>query len=186
MATMVEEPYLTHVPTLAGGTGRKEVESFYRDYFVGHWPDDVEVKSLSRTVGNEPGRRRADRQFHPRPGNEDPISRASRRPAARSCCRMSSSWASTTPGGSPTSTSIGIRRRCWRRWASGPNVVAGDRRGTGETAHGSPRARKRADGALIAERSLSQGARGRLSSERARKKQKHLAKTRNCGTLFLS
>jgi carboxymethylenebutenolidase len=51
MATMVEEPYLTHVPTLAGGTGRKEVENFYRDYFVGHWPDDVEVKSVSRTVG---------------------------------------------------------------------------------------------------------------------------------------
>ncbi len=51
MATMVEEPYLTHVPTLAGGTGRKEVESFYRDYFVGCWPDDVEVKSLSRTIG---------------------------------------------------------------------------------------------------------------------------------------
>jgi carboxymethylenebutenolidase len=51
MATMVAEPYLTHVPTLAGGTGRKEVESFYRDYFVGHWPDDVEVKPLSRTVG---------------------------------------------------------------------------------------------------------------------------------------
>jgi carboxymethylenebutenolidase len=51
MATMVAEPHLTHVPTLAGGTGRKEVESFYRDYFVGHWPDDVEVKALSRTVG---------------------------------------------------------------------------------------------------------------------------------------
>jgi carboxymethylenebutenolidase len=51
MATMVPEPFLTHVPTLAGGTGRKEVESFYRDYFVGHWPDDVEVKSVSRTVG---------------------------------------------------------------------------------------------------------------------------------------
>ena len=51
MATMVPEPYLTHVPTLTGGTGRKEVESFYRDYFVGHWPDDVEVKSVSRTVG---------------------------------------------------------------------------------------------------------------------------------------
>jgi carboxymethylenebutenolidase len=51
MATMVAEPYLTHVPTLAGGTGRKEVESFYRSYFVGHWPDDVEVRTLSRTVG---------------------------------------------------------------------------------------------------------------------------------------
>ena len=51
MATMVAEPYLTHVPTLTGGTGRPEVERFYRDHFVGHWPDDVEVKPLSRTVG---------------------------------------------------------------------------------------------------------------------------------------
>jgi carboxymethylenebutenolidase len=51
MATMVPEPYLTHVPTLTGGTGRSEVEGFYRDHFVGHWPDDVEVKPLSRTVG---------------------------------------------------------------------------------------------------------------------------------------
>ena len=51
MATMSPEPYLTHVPTLAGGTGRAEVERFYRDHFVGHWPDDVEVKPLSRTIG---------------------------------------------------------------------------------------------------------------------------------------
>ena len=49
MATMTPEPYLTHVPTLTGGTGR--VERFYRDHFVGHWPDDVQVKSVSRTVG---------------------------------------------------------------------------------------------------------------------------------------
>ena len=51
MATMAPEPYLTHVPTLAGGTGRKQVERFYRDHFVGHWPSDVQVKPLSRTVG---------------------------------------------------------------------------------------------------------------------------------------
>jgi carboxymethylenebutenolidase len=51
MATMAPEPYLTHVPTLAGGTGRAQVERFYRDHFVGHWPDDVEVKPLSRTIG---------------------------------------------------------------------------------------------------------------------------------------
>lgn len=51
MATMTPEPYLTHVPTLTGGTGRAAVTQFYRDYFVGHWPDDVEVKPLSRTVG---------------------------------------------------------------------------------------------------------------------------------------
>jgi carboxymethylenebutenolidase len=53
MATMVHEPYLTHVPTLTGGTGRAEVERFYRDHFVGHWPDDVEVKQLSRTIGQK-------------------------------------------------------------------------------------------------------------------------------------
>jgi carboxymethylenebutenolidase len=51
MATMTSEPYLTRVPTLTGGTGRTEVEHFYRDHFVGHWPDDVQVKSVSRTVG---------------------------------------------------------------------------------------------------------------------------------------
>jgi carboxymethylenebutenolidase len=51
MATMTSEPHLTHVPTLTGGTGRAEVERFYRDHFVGHWPDDVHVKSVSRTVG---------------------------------------------------------------------------------------------------------------------------------------
>ncbi len=51
MATMAPEPYLTHVPTLTGGTGRAAVAQFYRDHFVGHWPDDVEVKPLSRTVG---------------------------------------------------------------------------------------------------------------------------------------
>jgi carboxymethylenebutenolidase len=51
MATMAPEPYLTHVPTLTGGTGRAAVTQFYRDHFVGHWPDDVEVKPLSRTVG---------------------------------------------------------------------------------------------------------------------------------------
>jgi len=51
MATMTAEPYLTHVPTMTGGTGRVEVERFYSKHFVGHWPDDVEVKSISRTVG---------------------------------------------------------------------------------------------------------------------------------------
>lgn len=50
MATMTSEPYLTHVPTLTGGTGKAQVEGFYRDHFVGHWPDDVEVRPLSRTV----------------------------------------------------------------------------------------------------------------------------------------
>jgi carboxymethylenebutenolidase len=51
MATMTPEPCVTHVPTLTGGTGRAEVETFYRAHFVGHWPDDVQVQPVSRTVG---------------------------------------------------------------------------------------------------------------------------------------
>ena len=51
MATMAPEPYLTHVPTLTGGTGREEVQRFYREHFVGRWPGDVQVKQLSRTTG---------------------------------------------------------------------------------------------------------------------------------------
>lgn len=51
MATMAPEPYLPHVPTLAGGTGRTQVEAFYRNHFVGHWPTDVRVTPISRTAG---------------------------------------------------------------------------------------------------------------------------------------
>jgi carboxymethylenebutenolidase len=51
MATMSPDPFLTHVPTMTGGTGRAEVERFYREHFVGHWPDDVQVTQLSRTIG---------------------------------------------------------------------------------------------------------------------------------------
>jgi carboxymethylenebutenolidase len=43
MATMVDEPYVTHVPTLAGGVGGAGVRHFYRDHFIGHWPDDVRI-----------------------------------------------------------------------------------------------------------------------------------------------
>lgn len=51
MATMTENPHLTHVPVLTGGTGREEVRDFYARYFVGHWPADTTITKLSRTVG---------------------------------------------------------------------------------------------------------------------------------------
>jgi hypothetical protein len=76
----VAEPYLTHVPTLAGGTGRKEVESFYRSYFVGHWPDDVEVRTLSRTVGEKKLPVQAKKE--PCSGKKAPCSRL----RASACC----------------------------------------------------------------------------------------------------
>src|SRR5262245_3720136 len=55
MATMGVARYLTPVASLTGGSGGSEVESFYREQVAGHWPDDVEVKPLSRTVGQNRG-----------------------------------------------------------------------------------------------------------------------------------
>jgi carboxymethylenebutenolidase len=51
MATMVDDPHVTHVPTLAGGSGGAGVRRFYRDHFIGHWPADVRITHVSRTVG---------------------------------------------------------------------------------------------------------------------------------------
>lgn len=51
MATMVAEPDLLHVPTLAGGHGRAAVADFYGRWFIGHWPADTALQRLTRTVG---------------------------------------------------------------------------------------------------------------------------------------
>ncbi len=51
MHTMAAEPYLTHVPTLTGGTGYEEVRRFYKYHFIPGWPPDIEVTPISRTVG---------------------------------------------------------------------------------------------------------------------------------------
>ena len=53
MRTMVEEPFLLHVPTLTGGAGGREVRQFYEQSFVGKWPADTTVSQISRTVGKE-------------------------------------------------------------------------------------------------------------------------------------
>ena len=51
MATMNEAPHVTHVPTMTGGSGREAVRRFYDTWFIGHWPKDVEITLVSRTVG---------------------------------------------------------------------------------------------------------------------------------------
>ena len=53
MATMVDEPYLNHVPTMTGGVGKEEVRSFYANHFIGRWPADTKVIPVSRTVGSD-------------------------------------------------------------------------------------------------------------------------------------
>ena len=50
MRTMVEEPYVWHVPTLEGGRGGDAVRRFYRSRFIGHSPEDAALTPIARTV----------------------------------------------------------------------------------------------------------------------------------------
>ncbi|UIJ73458.1 nuclear transport factor 2 family protein [Aurantimonas sp. HBX-1] len=51
MATMVDDPYVNHVPTMTGGVGAKELRRFYAHHFITVQPEDLEVTPVSRTVG---------------------------------------------------------------------------------------------------------------------------------------
>ena len=51
MATMVQEPYVNHVPTMTGGIGRKELTDFYTNHFIYSNPDGTELELISRTIG---------------------------------------------------------------------------------------------------------------------------------------
>src|SRR5829696_6612740 len=51
--TMVDDPYVNHVPVLTGGVGLNEVRKFYSDRFIPQQPPDAEIIPVSRTVGND-------------------------------------------------------------------------------------------------------------------------------------
>ncbi|KAM6519002.1 hypothetical protein FALCPG4_012658 [Fusarium falciforme] len=51
MSTMVQEPYVNHVPTLTGGVGREKLTHFYRNNFIFNNSADTELELISRTVG---------------------------------------------------------------------------------------------------------------------------------------
>lgn len=51
MGTVVTDPVVLHVPTSTGGSGLEDVYGFSRDHFVGTFPDDFTVTSVTRTVG---------------------------------------------------------------------------------------------------------------------------------------
>ena len=51
MATMVAEPYVNHIPTMAGGVGHDQLKRFYRYHFIGANPADTRMTPISRTVG---------------------------------------------------------------------------------------------------------------------------------------
>jgi carboxymethylenebutenolidase len=53
MATMTDDPYVNHVPTMMGGVGREQVESFYQRHFIGQWRADTTITPVSRTQDGE-------------------------------------------------------------------------------------------------------------------------------------
>ena len=53
METMVAEPYVHCVATLAGGFGRREVRRFYNEHFINQIPKDAKVTTISRTIGKD-------------------------------------------------------------------------------------------------------------------------------------
>ncbi len=51
MATMVDEPYVNHIPTLTGGIGQRELYRFYKHHFIPGLPKDTKMVPISRTIG---------------------------------------------------------------------------------------------------------------------------------------
>ena len=52
MATMVQEPYVNHIPTMTGGVGHDMLWHFYQHHFVNSNPPDTSLTPISRTVGS--------------------------------------------------------------------------------------------------------------------------------------
>jgi carboxymethylenebutenolidase len=53
LATMVEDASVNHVPVNTGGRGKAELRAFYRDVFIGSWPDDLEMTTTNRVFGRD-------------------------------------------------------------------------------------------------------------------------------------
>lgn len=49
--TMVDDPYVNHIPTMTGGSGRENLKEFYSKNFIPRLPDDTTIETVSRTVG---------------------------------------------------------------------------------------------------------------------------------------
>ena len=49
--TMVEDAYVNHVPVMTGGSGKPELRRFYSAHFIPKMPPDLEMTSVSRTIG---------------------------------------------------------------------------------------------------------------------------------------
>lgn len=53
MPTMVDAPYVNHVPVMTGGVGYRELKRFYTHHFVHANPSDARLVPISRTIGTD-------------------------------------------------------------------------------------------------------------------------------------
>jgi len=53
LATMVEDASVDHVPVHTGGEGKGALRGFYRDVFIGSWPDDLQMATTNRVLGED-------------------------------------------------------------------------------------------------------------------------------------
>jgi len=55
METMVQVPYVNHIPTMTGGVGKEELTRFYKYHFTSEsvTPPDTEIITISRTIGSD-------------------------------------------------------------------------------------------------------------------------------------
>jgi carboxymethylenebutenolidase len=51
IATMVEDAYVNHVPVMTGGIGKPELRQFYAAHFIPKMPPDLQMTTVSRTIG---------------------------------------------------------------------------------------------------------------------------------------
>jgi carboxymethylenebutenolidase len=51
LATMTAEPYVNVVPLMVGARGRVELHDFYANHFLCQIPPDMEMVTVSRTIG---------------------------------------------------------------------------------------------------------------------------------------
>ena len=63
LATMTAEPYVNAVPLMIGARGRKELHDFYANHFLNQIPPDMEIVTVSRTIGQYSGPRKLDRRL---------------------------------------------------------------------------------------------------------------------------
>ena len=52
LATMVDDAYVNHIPTMTGGYGKAGLRIFYGEIFIPSIPPDFKLHPVSRTIGD--------------------------------------------------------------------------------------------------------------------------------------